>query len=137
VHEHSKLLPAPRTRALLLTPDASELAFARGFAVAAARRAGLNPQQQYNLAVATNEAVANAIEHGEPCRDGAIEMWVDEGRTALTVGVRSGGEFVLEPLPADPLYERGRGLKLMGRMVDEISVQRENSQTVVELSIRR
>jgi anti-sigma B factor antagonist len=135
LHEHSKLVSAPRMRELLLAPDPSELAFARGFAAAAARRAGLNPQQQYNLAVATNEAVANAIEHGEPCRDGSIVMWVDERRGSITVGVRSGGDFVLEPLPPGTLHERGRGLKLMSRMVDEISVQREDAQTVVQLSI--
>lgn len=136
-HEHSKLLAAPRTQALKLAPDPSELAFARGFAVAAARRVGFDPQQQYDLAVATNEAVANAIEHGRPCRSGSIEMWVDEGRTSLTVGVRDGGDFVLEPLAADPLRERGRGLRLMSQMVDEMSVQRENDETVVRLTISR
>jgi anti-sigma B factor antagonist len=137
VHEQSKLLAAPRTRTLQLPPHPSELAFARGFAVAAARRAGLDPRQQYNLAVATNEAVANAIQHGEPGPDGSIEMWVDEARDGVTVGVRNGGEFVLEPLSPDPLREGGRGLRLMSQMVDAVSVQRENAQIVVKLSIHR
>jgi anti-sigma B factor antagonist len=137
IHEHSKFLPAPRTQTLMVAPDASQLALARGFAVAAARRAGLDSRQQYNLAVASNEAVANAIQHGRPCASGSIEMWVDEGRTALKVGVRNGGEFVLEPLPPDPLHEGGRGLRLMSRMVDEITVRRENAEVVVELSINR
>jgi anti-anti-sigma factor len=137
VHEHSRLLTAPRTRALRLRPHASELALARGFAIAAARRAGLNPRQQYNLAVATNEAVANAIQHGEPCPSGSVEMWVEEGGEAVTVGVRNGGDFVLAPLPPDPLREGGRGLRLMSQMVDKISVLRESGQTVVRLSIDR
>jgi anti-anti-sigma factor len=137
IHEHSKLLAAPRTRKLGLRPEASELAVARGFAVAAARRAGLGPRQQYNLALATNEAVANAIKHGRPCPSGCIELWVDEGREALTVGVRNGGDFVLEPLSPDPLREGGRGLRLMSQMVDKIAVLRENEQTVVRLSIDR
>jgi anti-anti-sigma factor len=136
-HPSSKLMAAPRTQVLRLVPHASQLAFARGFVVAAARRAGLDPQQQYNLALAASEALANAIEHGLPCRDGSIEMWVDERRGALTVGVRNRGEFVLEPLPADPLYERGRGLRLMRHMVDAISVEHENAQTTVRLSIPR
>jgi anti-sigma regulatory factor (Ser/Thr protein kinase) len=137
VHEHSKLLAAPGKRSLLLAPEAAELALARGFVVAAARRCGLDPRKQYDIAVATNEAVANAIEHGLPSRDGSIEMWVEEGRAKLTVGVRSGGDFVLEPLPPGTLHERGRGLRLMSKMVDEMSVQRENGQTLVQLVIRR
>jgi anti-anti-sigma factor len=137
VHELSKLLAAPRTQRLQLPPHPSELAFARGFAVAAARRAGLDARQQYNLAVATNEAVANAIQHGEMGPNRSIEMWVDERRDGVTVGVRNGGEFVLGPLPPDPLREGGRGLRLMSQMVDAISVQRENAQIVVQLSIYR
>lgn len=137
LHEHSKLVTAPRTQALRLQPDASELALARGFAVAAARRAGLDPKRQYDLSVAANEAVANAIQHGRPCPGGSIEMWADESRDLLTVGVRNGGDFVLEPLPPDPLRDRGRGFRLMSQMVDEMSVQRENAQTVVRLSIHR
>jgi anti-anti-sigma factor len=137
VHEHSRLVSAPRTQRLRLRPEASELAVARGFAIAAARRAGLDPRQQYNLAVATNEAVANAIQHGLPCPSGSVEMWVEEGREALTVGVRSGGDFVLAPLSPDPLREGGRGLRLMSKMVDKIAVMRENGQTVVRLSIDR
>jgi serine/threonine-protein kinase RsbW len=134
-HPSSPLLTAPRTQTLRLPPDPCELAFARGFVGAAARRAGFDPRRQYNLALATSEALANAIEHGAPCLDGSIELWVDERRSSLTVGVRNRGEFVLEPLPPDPLYERGRGLRLMRHMVDEISLRHENAVTTVELSI--
>lgn len=136
-HAHSRLLPAPQTRTLELSSHASELALARGFAIAGARRAGFDPRRQYNLAVATNEAVANAIQHGRPCAGGSIELWVDEGRAALTVGVRNGGDFVLAPFSPDPLSERGRGLRLMSRMVDAISVQSESAHVVVELSLHR
>jgi anti-sigma regulatory factor (Ser/Thr protein kinase) len=64
-------------------------------------------------------------------------MWVTEQRDALTIGVRDGGRFVLDPLPPDPLPERGRGLRLMGRLVDEISIRRSGGHTEVELSVRR
>jgi anti-sigma B factor antagonist len=136
-HLKSKLLCAPRPMLLRLAPHASELRIARGFALAAARRAGLDPRQQYDLVLAANEAVANAIEHGAPCHDGSIQMWVNERPEILTVGVRNGGEFVLEPLPPDPLPERGRGLRLMSRTVDAISVQRENAEIEVQLSVNR
>lgn len=135
VHPQSKLLPARCTQTLQVAPDPSELARARCFSVAAARRAGLDPRRQYNLALATNEAVANAIEHGGPCRDGRIQIWADHARSALTVGVRDGGEFVLGPPPTEPLSERGRGLMLMSAFVDEVSLQRENAHTVVRLTI--
>jgi anti-anti-sigma factor len=136
-HPSSKLLAAPRTQTLKVLAHPSQLAFARGFVTAAARRAGLDPRKQYDLALAAHEALANAIEHGIPPRDGSIELWVDEGRTSLTVGVRNRGAFVLEPLPPDPLYERGRGLRLMRHSVDRISLQHENAQTTVELSVLR
>jgi anti-anti-sigma factor len=137
VHEHSRVVSAPRTQSLRLRPDASQLGLARGFAIAAARRAGLDPRQQYNLAVATNEAAANAIQHGLPCSHGCVEMWVEEGGETLTIGVRNGGDFVLEPLSQDTLREGGRGLRMMGRMVDKISILRENGHTVVRLCIDR
>ena len=137
VHPRSKFVPAPCTHALRVTADPSELARARSFSVAAARRAGFDPRRQYNLALATHEAVANAIEHGRPCRSGGIEIWADHGHTGLTIGVRDGGEFVLGPAPTDPLCERGRGLMLMSAFVDELSLQRESAHTVVRLTIRR
>lgn len=133
----SKLLAAPRPQIMRLRPEASQLALARGFAVAAARRVGLDPRQQYSIAVAAHEAVANAIEHGRPGSDGSIELWVSEGPASLTVGVRDSGDFALKPLPPDPLHERGRGLRMMSQMVDHMSVQREDAQTVVRLSIER
>jgi anti-anti-sigma factor len=137
VSPRSKLLSAPRTHAIGLTPHPDQLARARSFAIAASRRAGLDPRRQYNLALAANEAVANAIEHGRPCGDGLIELWADEGPEALTIGVRDGGEFILRPAPRDPLSERGRGLVLMESMVDELSLRREFDHTIVRLSVHR
>jgi anti-sigma B factor antagonist len=137
VHRMSSFLRAPGTLELRLEPHAAELARARGFAAAAARRFGLDPRRRYDFALAASEAVANAIEHGGSCRDGGIELWITERSDALTVGVRDGGRFVLDPLPPDPLPERGRGLRLMSRLVDEISIERNNAHTEVTLSLRR
>ncbi|HEY0633165.1 MAG TPA: anti-sigma factor antagonist [Thermoleophilaceae bacterium] len=137
VHRLSSFLRAPGTLELRLEAHAAEVARARGFAAAAARRFGLDPRRRYDFALAASEAVANAIEHGGSCRDGGIELWITERSDALTVGVRDGGRFVLDPLPPDPLPERGRGLRLMSRLVDEISIERNNAHTEVTLSLRR
>jgi anti-sigma B factor antagonist len=137
VHPQSKLLRAPGRLEMRLAPEASELSRARGFAAAAGRRFGLDPRQRYDFMLAASEAVANAIEHGRPCHDDTIQMWVTERPDTLTVGVRDAGEFVLEPLPADPLPERGRGLKLMSGLVDAISLRKAGGHTEVELSVRR
>jgi anti-sigma regulatory factor (Ser/Thr protein kinase) len=64
-------------------------------------------------------------------------MWVTERPDSLTVGVRDAGEFVLGRLPADPLPERGRGLKLMSGLVDGISLRKSGGLTEVELSVHR
>lgn len=137
VHPQSKLLRAPGTLELRLTPEASELARARGFAAAAGRRFGLDPRRRYDLVLAASEAVANAIEHGRPCHDDTIQMWITERPDSLSVGVRDAGEFVLGPPPADPLPERGRGLKLMSGLVDSISLRKAGDHTEVELSVHR
>jgi anti-sigma B factor antagonist len=137
VHRMSTFLRAQGTLELRLEAEAAELARARGFAAAAARRFGLDPRRRYEFALATSEAVANAIEHGGSCLAGGIELWISERPDTLTVGIRDGGRFVLPPLPPDPLPERGRGLRLMSRLVDEISIERNNGHTEVALSVRR
>jgi anti-sigma B factor antagonist len=137
VHPKSSLLRAPGMLELRLPPRAAELARARGFAAAAGRRFGLDPRRRYDFALAASEAVANAIEHGAPCRDGTIEMLITERPDTLTVAVRDGGRFVLGPPPPGPLPERGRGLRLMSRLVDEISIRCPTGHTEVELSINR
>lgn len=134
-HPHSRVVAAPRAQSVRLAGDASELAFARRFVIAAARRAGLDPRQQYDLALAANEAVANAIQHGHPGRRSEIELWVDDRGPGLRVGVRNRGDFVLEPLPPDPLHEHGRGLRLMSQMVDAIALDHQHFLTTVELSV--
>jgi anti-sigma B factor antagonist len=127
----------PPTLELHVRPQAAELGRVRGFAAAAAFRFGLDPRERHDFVVAASEAVANAIEHGRPCRDETILVWVTEQDGTLTFGVRDGGEFDLGPLPADPLPERGRGLRVMSRLVDDVAVQRRDGHTDVELSKHR
>jgi anti-sigma regulatory factor (Ser/Thr protein kinase) len=138
----SMLSPGPERlenedRALRLRRHPSELGRARAFADAAAARFGLSRADREDFKLATNEAVANAIEHGEPCWDGAIQVWTTERDDTLTLGVRNGGEFVFKPPPADPFAERGRGLTLIAGLVDAVALSRVGNHIQVELSKER
>jgi anti-sigma regulatory factor (Ser/Thr protein kinase) len=138
----SLLRPGPERlesgdRALRLRHDASELRRARQFADAAAARFGLSRAEREDFKLATSEAVANAIEHGQPCWDGAIQVWTSERDRTLTLGVRNGGEFAFKPPPSDPLAERGRGLTLIADLVDAVALSRIGNHIQVELSKER
>ncbi|MDX6510339.1 MAG: serine/threonine-protein kinase RsbW [Thermoleophilaceae bacterium] len=122
---------------LRLRHDPAELGRARAFADAAAERFGLDVRGREDFKLATSEAVANAIEHGLPCWDGAIHLWAAVGDTMLTLGVRNGGEFVFRPPPTDPLAERGRGLTVMAGLVDAVALSRIGDDIQIELSKER
>ena len=122
---------------LRLRHDPAELKRARAFAEAAAARFGLDRTARQDFKLAASEAVANAIEHGRPCFDGAIHLWTAEADTTLTLGVRNGGEFTFAPPAADPLAERGRGLILMAGLVDEVALSRIGDDIQIELSKER
>jgi anti-sigma regulatory factor (Ser/Thr protein kinase) len=123
--------------ALRLQHHPCELRRARAFADAAAARFGLSSVEREDFKLAVNEAVANAIEHGEPCWDGAIHVWTTERDDTLTLGVRNGGEFDFRPLPTDPLAEHGRGLTLIADLVDAVALSRVGNHIQVELSKER
>jgi anti-anti-sigma factor len=127
---------APRTLELHVAPKASELAHVRGFASAAALRFGLDPRARHDFTVAANEAVANAIVHGEPCDDDTIHVWVTQEDHTLTLGVSDAGVFEPNPIPSDPLPESGRGLMLMSRLVDSVALTRTDGHTNVRLSMQ-
>lgn len=124
-------------RELRLLPLASELSRARDFADGAAERFGLGARERYDFKLATNEAVANAIEHGRACSDGTIHLWVSERPRRLTLGVRDAGRFVPKPATGDPLRDRGRGFVMMSGLVDTVALSRVEGHTHVELSKHR
>ncbi len=86
--------------------------------------------------MAVNEAVANALEHGAPCRGGLIHLGAEIEAQKLSFYVRDCGEFALlaDPHP-DGIAERGRGLALMTLLMDEVQLQTDG-QTEVRLSKR-
>jgi serine/threonine-protein kinase RsbW len=122
---------------LELKADPGELAIARRFVDAAAARFGLEEQARYEFTFAVNEAVSNAIEHGDPSPDGTISMHVGEEDGALVFEVEDHGTFAPGPPAIDPLHERGRGLAFMAATMDEVDVRRGTNGTVVRLCKRR
>jgi serine/threonine-protein kinase RsbW len=122
---------------LELKADPGELATARRFVDAAAARFGLEDRERYEVTVAVNEAVTNAIEHGRPSPEGKIRLHVAADNGALVFEVEDHGTFAPRPPALDTLPERGRGLVFMAATMDEVAVGRGESGTVVRLCKRR
>jgi anti-sigma regulatory factor (Ser/Thr protein kinase) len=123
-------------RELWLRPDPRELRRARWLAEAAAVDHGLDEDESFRFKFAVNEAVANAIEHGEPSEDGYILLRARPQGDDLCFEVHDWGSFRPDLAGADSLSDRGRGLALMAAMVDEVDVRPRGGTTVVRLLIR-
>ena len=84
------------------------------------------------IILATNEAVANAIEHGHRGQHRVgVEAWTSH--ESLTVEVRDRGSWRDEPSEPD----RGHGLLLIRACMDTITVERSSEGTTVRMQRRR
>ena len=80
------------------------------------------------IILATNEAVANAIEHGHRGQHRVgVEAWTSH--ESLTVEVRDRGSWRDEPSEPD----RGHGLLLIRACMDTITVERSSEGTTVRM----
>lgn len=109
-----------------------ELARARALVDAAAAAAGFDDDRRFEIAVATNEALTNAIEHGSPCPGGTLMLRIVPETNALTVCVCDCGTY-RPSVPAGPLAEHGRGLPFMRMLMDEVELVTEDDGTLVRL----
>ncbi|GAB2632309.1 ATP-binding protein [Nocardia goodfellowii] len=92
----------------------------------------VDSDQAYNILAATDEACANAIEHG--CRDrqdGSVRLRVCADADYLRVTVRDNGHWK-PPTPQHDNY-RGRGLNMMRALMDQVNVQPTRDGTVVDM----
>ena len=89
------------------------------------------------LAVATNEAVSNAMEHGAPCDDGHFHLAASVDSGSFVFSVRDCGQFddASSPLP-DPVAERGRGFAFMNLLMDDVRLDARPGRTVLRLAKR-
>lgn len=99
--------------------------------------AGFEAGLRYQVTVAANEAVSNAMEHGAPCDDGRIHLSATVESDSFVLLVRDCGEFehaasVLE----EPAAERGRGFAFMNLLMDDVRLDARPGETVLRLAKR-
>lgn len=120
-------------RELLLRQDPRELRRSRWLTDTAAAEYGLDGEERFRFTFAANEAVANAIEHGEASPDGHILVRTSTHGDDLVFEVHDWGRFAPGAETPEALPERGRGLALMATMVDEVDVCPTGDVSVVRL----
>jgi anti-sigma regulatory factor (Ser/Thr protein kinase)/ketosteroid isomerase-like protein len=128
---------AVQRQALAISPGPAGLADGRDFIGRALVAAGFDAATRYQITVATNEAVSNAIEHGAPCDDGRFHLAASVENGSFVFSVRDCGRFEESHSPeADPVAERGRGFAFMNLLMDDVRVDARSDQTVLRLAKR-
>jgi anti-sigma regulatory factor (Ser/Thr protein kinase) len=92
---------------------------------------GVGAAGSYDVVLAVNESVANAIEHAYGLEGGSIHVRAAREPGALRISVRDGGSW-----RAPRGDHRGRGLEMMRRLMDEVDVSADDDGTQVTL-VRR
>ena len=85
----------------------------------------------FDLMLATTEAFANAIEHGEPSDPRGIRLRVESRYGGLGVEVRDCGIRTDEPRTRKLSGEGGRGMPLIAALMDDLQVSPEGDATRV------
>jgi ketosteroid isomerase-like protein/anti-sigma regulatory factor (Ser/Thr protein kinase) len=128
---------AVQTQVLAISPGPPGLSEGRGFIDRALTAAGFDAATRYQITVATNEAVSNAMEHGAPCDDGRFHLAASVESGSFVFSVRDCGQFEdsSSPLP-DPVAERGRGFAFMNLLMDDVRLEARAGHTVLRLAKR-
>jgi serine/threonine-protein kinase RsbW len=97
----------------------------------------LDDDSTWELMLATTEAFANALEHGEPCDPRGIFMRVESwvGRVAVEIW-DCGCCYSSNGGSAKPPGEGGRGLRLMAAIMDHVEVVPDPRATRVRFGKR-
>ena len=124
-------------QALAIRPGPQGLSAGRGFIDRALSEAGFDAATRYQITVASNEAISNAMEHGAPCEDGHFHLTATVGEGAFVFSIRDCGEFEQAAPPApDPVAERGRGFACMNLLMDDVRLDARPGETVLRLAKR-
>lgn len=127
-------VPSVQSHALSIASGPRGLSEGRGFVDRALTAAGFDEATRYQVTVATNEAVSNAMEHGVPCEDGLLHLTASVESGSFVFSVRDCGEFesAASP-PPDPVAERGRGFAFMNLFMDDVRLDARAGETVLRL----
>ncbi|BBZ44300.1 SpoIIE family protein phosphatase [Mycobacterium parmense] len=98
-------------------------------------RVQVDPDQAMSVLVAAGEAVANAIEHGHRhSPEGTITLGATALVDQLRVTVTDTGSW--KPPQPDPDVSRGRGIALMQKLMEDVSISPDAAGTTVHLAVR-
>ena len=104
---------------------------ARALVRDAASALRLDCSTTWDLMLATTEAVANAIEHGEPCDSRGIYLCLEAQDDTIGIEVRDCGSFPAEPRSGKPDQQGGRGMPIIAMIMDTFEVQPTRETTRV------
>jgi serine/threonine-protein kinase RsbW len=96
----------------------------------------LDGSTTWDLMLATTEAFANAVEHGEPCDPRGIYLGVETRDGTIGIEVRDCGCFPLEPHSSKPDQQGGRGMPIIATIMDTLEVAPESDSTRVRFEKR-
>jgi serine/threonine-protein kinase RsbW len=109
---------------------------ARAIVRDAASELRLDGSTTWDLMLATTEAFANAVEHGEPCDPRGIYLGVETRDGTIGIEVRDCGCFPLEPHSSKPDQQGGRGMPIIATIMDTLEVAPESDSTRVRFEKR-
>ena len=96
----------------------------------------LDPGTTWDLVLATSEAFANAVEHGQPCDPRGILLRAEIGDGRMGVEVSDCGCFPAEPTTTKLHGEGGRGMRIIEAIVDQVEVHPDRGSTRVRFAKR-
>ena len=123
-------------RDLSIDADLRWLHQAREWAARAAREFGFEEDGCYQVKLAMSEAVANAIQHGSSAPEDVVHLSARERAGALVFEVRDTGTYVEPDPPPSDMAERGRGLALVGLVMDEVDLEPGEGGSVLRFAKR-
>jgi serine/threonine-protein kinase RsbW len=109
---------------------------ARAIVRDAASELRLDGSTTWDLMLATTEAFANAVEHGEPCDPRGIYLGVETRDGTIGIEVRDCGCFPLEPRSSKPDLQGGRGMPIIATIMDTLEVAPDSDSTRVRFEKR-
>ena len=126
---------------LRLPADLAVLGFVRSAIACLLTREEWPPEAACLVLLASNEVLTNAIEHGSPVGAAVeVELTVTEDRADLRVvdqGLPGRALPCVPDEPPPPWSERGRGLLIISRLADELTVRPQGRGTEVNVGFLR